>query len=83
MIKDIYLRKKLASGWFYLLQQTICYELEKIEIDFAKKNKKKPIYFEKIVEVDKIVEVPVEKIVNKEVEVEKTNLFCKKKLEKI
>ena len=47
MIKDIYFKKKLASSWFYLLQQTICYELEKIEIDFAKKNKKKPIYFVK------------------------------------
>ena len=47
MIKDIYLKKKLASSWFHLLQQTICYEFEKIEADYAKKNRKKPKYFEK------------------------------------
>ena len=47
MIKDIYLRKKLTSAWFSSLQKTICYEFEKIEFEFAKKSKKKPIYFKK------------------------------------
>ena len=47
MIKDIYSKKKLASSWFSLLQQTICYEFEKIEIDFGKKTNQKPKYFEK------------------------------------
>tara|TARA_B110000014_G_C20078478_1_gene563212 strand:- start:164 stop:1018 length:855 start_codon:yes stop_codon:yes gene_type:complete len=47
MIDDIYLRKKIVSNWFYLLQQTICFELEKIENDFAKKNKKKLNYFKR------------------------------------
>jgi len=47
MIKDIYLKKKLTSSWFSLLQQTICYEFEKIETDFGKKTKQKPKYFEK------------------------------------
>ncbi len=37
MIKNIYLKKKLTSGWFFLLQQIICHEFEKIEKDFAKK----------------------------------------------
>ena len=47
MIKDIYIKKKLSRNWFYLLQQTICYEFEKIEVHCAKKIKKKPVYFEK------------------------------------
>ena len=47
MIEDIYSKKKLASSWFSLLQQTICYEFEKVEIDFGKKTKQKPKYFEK------------------------------------
>ena len=47
MIKDIYLRKKLTSHWFSLLQQIICYEFEKIEINFGIKTNKKPRYFEK------------------------------------
>ena len=46
MIKDIYLKKKLTSSWFSLLQQTICYEFEKIETDFGKKTKQKSKYFE-------------------------------------
>ena len=37
MIHDIYSKKKLVSSWFSLLQQTICYEFQKIEIDFGKK----------------------------------------------
>ena len=45
MIEDSYTKKKLASSWFNLLQQTICYEFEKIEFDFGKKIKKKPKYF--------------------------------------
>jgi coproporphyrinogen III oxidase len=49
MIKDIYLKKKLTSNWFSLLQQIICYELEKIEADHGKKIKKKPkCFFKKI-----------------------------------
>ena len=47
MIKDIYLKKKLASAWFSLLQKTICYEFEKIEIEFARKKREKPKYFKK------------------------------------
>ena len=47
MIKDIYLKKKLISSWFSLLQQTICYEFEKIEIDFGKKTRQKPRCLEK------------------------------------
>ena len=47
MINNINLRKKLTSNWFQLLQQTICYEFEKIEIDFGKKTKQKPKFFEK------------------------------------
>jgi len=45
MNKNIYLKKKLTSSWFSLLQKTICHEFEKIEIDFGKKNKQKPKYF--------------------------------------
>ena len=47
MIKSIYLKKKLASRWFLLLQNTILYEFEKIENEFAKKYKKKTKTFEK------------------------------------
>ena len=39
MKKDIYLKKKLTSEWFYILQKIICYEFEKIESNFARKNK--------------------------------------------
>ena len=45
MIKDTYSKKKLASRWFYLLQQIFCYEFEKIEHDLGKKIGKKPKYF--------------------------------------
>ena len=45
MTQDIYLKKKLASSWFSLLQQIARYELEKIEIDFGKKIGKKPKLF--------------------------------------
>ena len=47
MINDIHAKKRLASSWFKLLQQTICYEFEKIESDFGKKVGKKPKYFQK------------------------------------
>ena len=47
MIKDIYLKKRLASNWFKLLQKTICYEFQKIEYDFGKKLNKKPKFFKK------------------------------------
>ena len=47
MTNNIYLKKKLASSWFSLLQQTICYEFEKIEIDFGKKIKNRPKYFKR------------------------------------
>ena len=45
MSKDIYLKKKLTSSWFYLLQKIMCKEFQKIEIDYGKKNKQKPKYF--------------------------------------
>ena len=45
MNKDIYLKKKLTSSWFFQLQQTICDEFQKIEIEFGKKTKQKPKYF--------------------------------------
>tara|TARA_B100000700_G_scaffold325976_1_gene436184 strand:- start:1820 stop:2677 length:858 start_codon:yes stop_codon:yes gene_type:complete len=44
---DLYLKKRLASSWFSLLQENICYELEKIENDFGKKTKQKPKKFKK------------------------------------
>jgi coproporphyrinogen III oxidase len=47
MTNNIYLKKKLASSWFSLLQQTICYEFEKMEIDFGKKIKNRPKYFKR------------------------------------
>jgi len=47
MINDIHSKKRLASSWFKLLQQTICYEFEKIESDYGKKVGKKPKYFQK------------------------------------
>ena len=47
MTKNIYLKKKLSSGWFSLLQKIICHEFQKIEIEFAKKTKQKPKYFKK------------------------------------
>ena len=47
MIKDIYLKKRLVSSWFKLIQQTICYEFEKIEHDLSKKTGQKPKCFEK------------------------------------
>ena len=47
MTKDIFLKKKLTSSWFSLLQQIICYEFEKIEKEFAKKNKFKARKFKK------------------------------------
>ena len=45
MIKDTYLKKKITCGWFSLLQQSICYEFEKIEFDYAKKKKIKTNIF--------------------------------------
>ena len=47
MSKNIYLKKKLTSSWFYFLQQTICNEFEKIEINLAKKRGQKPKFFKK------------------------------------
>ena len=47
MEKNIYLKKKLVSSWFSQLQQIIYYEFQKIEIDYGKKNKKKPKFFKK------------------------------------
>ena len=47
MTENIYFKKKLLSSWFSLLQQTICYEFEKIEMDFGKKTRQKPRCFEK------------------------------------
>ena len=45
MTKDIFIKKKLASGWFYQLQQLICEEFEKIETDFGKKTNQKSKHF--------------------------------------
>jgi len=45
MTKDIFIKKKLASGWFYQLQQLICKEFEKIEMDFGKKTNQKAKHF--------------------------------------
>ena len=39
MIKDIYSKKRLESSWVNLLQQTICYEFEKIARDLGINNK--------------------------------------------
>ena len=47
MNQNIYLKKKLASEWFYQLQQVICYEFEKIETDFGKKTRQRPKYFKR------------------------------------
>ena len=47
MIKDTYSKKRLASSWFSLFQQIICYEFEKIEHDLSKKIGQKPKFFEK------------------------------------
>ena len=47
MTKNLYSKKRLASNWFYLLQQNICYEFENIEYDLGKKIRKKPGYFKK------------------------------------
>jgi len=45
MIEDIYFKKKLASSWFSLLQQTICYEFEKIEYEFEQYKTNSPLIF--------------------------------------
>ena len=42
---DLYLKKSLTQSWFSLLQETICFEFEKIESDFGKKTKQKPKKF--------------------------------------
>ena len=47
MVKDIYSKKELTSTWFNQLQETICYEFEKIEYEFGKKTKKKSKNFVK------------------------------------
>ena len=47
MNKDIYLKKKLTSSWFYLLQKKIHHEFQQFEIDFGKQTKQKPKYFKK------------------------------------
>ena len=41
MIKNIYIKKKLASNWFQLVQKVICYEFEKIETEYGKRVGKK------------------------------------------
>ena len=41
MIKDLYSKKKIASNWFETLQKIFLYEFQNIEINYAKKNKKK------------------------------------------
>ena len=47
MIQNTYLKKNLASRWFSLLQQTICYEFEKIETEYGKRTNQKPKFFKK------------------------------------
>ena len=47
MIKNIYLKKKITSNWFYLLQDLICYEFQKIENEFGIRCRKKPSFFKK------------------------------------
>ena len=36
MIKENYIKRKLFVNWITLLQDTICYEFEKLEKDFGK-----------------------------------------------
>ena len=45
MNNNINFKKKLTSCWFQLLQKIVCYEFEKIEMDFGKKTKQKPKFF--------------------------------------
>ena len=45
MTKNLFIKKKLASDWFYQLQKLICKEFEKIEADFGKKTEQKPRHF--------------------------------------
>ncbi len=47
MIKNINLKKKLASRWFSTLQKIICDEFRKIEYAYGKKNKQRPANFKK------------------------------------
>ena len=47
MIKNISLKKKLSSDWFKNLQDIICNEFQKLENEFARKNKQKPKLFKK------------------------------------
>ena len=44
---DQEIQKKITSGWFKFLQNKIYEEFQKIEVDFAKKKKLKPVYFKK------------------------------------
>ena len=45
MIKNIYIKKKLARNWFSLLSDILCLEFEKIENEYNKKNNKKFNHF--------------------------------------
>ena len=47
MINKIELKKKLTRHWFSLLQQIICNEFEKFEVEYGKKTNQKPKYFKK------------------------------------
>ena len=47
MEKNIYLKKKLASSWFYQLQKSICKEFQKIEVEYGIKTRQKPKYLKK------------------------------------
>ena len=42
---EIEIKKKLARYWFALLQDLICFEIEKLEKEFSKKKKKTPTKF--------------------------------------
>ena len=47
MKNNIYLKKKMVSAWFSLVQRIICQEFEKIEFEYGNKIKKKPSSFKK------------------------------------
>ena len=47
MTKNIFIKQRLFKNWIILLQDTICYEFEKIEKIFADATNQKPKFFKK------------------------------------
>ena len=47
MEKNINLKKKLARTWFFQLQNNICDEFQKIEIEYGRKTKQNPKFLKK------------------------------------